>query len=59
MKFIDSFDDLVTKLASSKVIIVVFVDPSILTPSESLIKYFTYNPIAIELERFIYAYKGT
>lgn len=49
MKFIESFEDLLAKLSKSKVMMIVFVDPSVLTPSESLIKYLTFNPIAIEL----------
>jgi hypothetical protein len=59
MKFIENFADLLTKLENSKALLIIFVDPSILTPSESLIKYFTFNPIAAELEANIYGYKGT
>jgi hypothetical protein len=33
MKLIENFEDLVNKLAASKVIMIVFVDPSTLTPS--------------------------
>lgn len=59
MKFLESFSDLVSKLEASKTILVIFVDPSTLAPSESLLKYFTFNPIAVELDPYIYAYKGT
>lgn len=37
---------------------VIFVDPSILTPSASMLKYLVNNVIGRELEQNIFAYKG-
>jgi len=45
MNFIDSYDDLVSKLATNGSMLVLFVDPSVMTPSESLIKYMINSPI--------------
>lgn len=33
MKYIDTFDSLLSKLSSLKSLMIIFVDPSILTPS--------------------------
>lgn len=58
MKFIESFEDIQAKLITLKSLMIVFVDPSILTPSESLLKYLSANRIGQELEKNIFVYKG-
>lgn len=59
MKYIQNFEELASKAATHKALLVIFVDPLIMTPSDSLLKYFDYSLIARELEDNIYAYRGT
>ena len=58
MKFIESFQELKAKLEENRTVIVIFVDSNVLIPSESLLKYFSTNPIVQQLENHIYIFKN-
>ena len=45
-------------IQKNRAILVIFCDPQMLTPSESLVKYFTFNPIASKLEDSIFIFKN-
>lgn len=59
MKYLQSLEELKAKLATHRALLLIFVDPLIMTPSDALLKYFDYSLIARELEPNIYVYRGS
>ena len=57
MKFIQSYQNLLENLRAYRSILVIFTDPDLLTPSESLVKYFSYNNIAVKLGDHVFICK--
>lgn len=59
MKATVNFSEISQDIIKKEALMIIFVDPSVLTPSDSLIKFITLNPIAQEMANHIYVYKGT
>lgn len=58
MKSIEKIDEAIEILEEKQALLILFADPELLTPADSLIRYFSLNPIAQQLSQSILIYKG-